>query len=145
MGALAGWTVYHADDDLTAEMALALEQHRPFTNAMRDHFFTIITKNILDLQSKHDKLVVTQAVYKNRHREYLLSQIPNMEMILVDADDVLILQRIKVRQVGVSAQNSAALRRDFEYPDTPTRVIVNDSDQAHIVQQLNKFYASGID
>jgi len=36
IGELANWHVYHADDDLTDEMRLALDEQRAFTNPMRD-------------------------------------------------------------------------------------------------------------
>lgn len=139
---LAGWHIYHADADITEEMALALKEHRPFTNAMRDHYIELISDNILALQEEHENLVVTQAVYKQKHRNYLMGRIPNMEMIWVDASDSAIQKRIAVRADGVSSASAAALRLDFELPPKETKMLKNDGDAANIVFQLNRFYSN---
>ena len=85
IGAHAGWHVYHADDDLTDEMRQALAEHRPFTGPMRDRFFAIVVERIRALQREHPRLVVTQAVYKRQHRDYLLAQKLPADRIYVGA------------------------------------------------------------
>lgn len=139
---LAGWHVYHADDDLTAEMKLALAERRPFTEPMRDRFFAIVIEKILALQKRHAKLVVTQAVYKQRHRDLLSTSIPNLELVCVTAADAVIWQRIKNRDEGITVESAAALRADFEIPASDCKVIVNDSDAASIVRQLNRYFGA---
>lgn len=138
----AGWHVYHADDDLTDEMRLALAEHRPFTGAMRDRFFALIVDKILQLQQQHPRLVITQAVYKQQHRDYLLARIPDMELLCVNAEDATILERINRRSDGISIASAAALRADFEEPAASCKIVVNDSDAAAIVRQLNEHYAA---
>jgi gluconate kinase len=138
---LADWHVYHADDDLTAEMQQALAQHQAFTEPMRDRFFEIIAEKIIQLQLTHKQLVITQAVYKQKHREFLQSKIPNMEMIMVDCDDQLILERIQHRSEGISRQSAAALRQDFELPKSDVKIVINSSDRQNIVRQLNDLFA----
>jgi gluconate kinase len=142
IGERAGWHVYHADDDLTDEMKLALAEHRPFTGPMRDRFFELVVDRILHLQQQHARLVVTQAVYKQQHREYLLAHIPGIELICVGADDATILHRINRRSDGITVASAAALRADFEAPDAGCRTIVNNSDAAAVVQQLNRHYGA---
>jgi len=140
IGQLAHWHVYHADDDLTDEMQLALDEQRAFTNSIRDRYFKLIGAKILALQSKHNKLIVTQGVYKQQHRDYLMTQVPNMEMIWVDAPATLIIERINRRHHGIKIQSAAALRADFDLPPQGVKTIINDNDALHIVQQLNQFY-----
>jgi gluconate kinase len=140
IGQRAGWHVYHADDDLTDEMKLALAEHRPFTGPMRDRFFALIVDKIRQLQQRHPHLVITQAVYKQQHRDYLLARIPAMELVCVSADDATILQRINRRSDGITIASAAALRADFEAPADGCRTIVNDSDAGAIVRQLNNHY-----
>jgi gluconate kinase len=142
IGRLAGWHMYHADDDLTAEMQQALAERRPFTESMRDEFFVIVLEKILALQQKHSKLVITQAVYKQRHRDYLLTHVPAMEMICVTANETNIFQRIKRRDYGITIESAAALRADFEAPPTDYKIIVNDGDAADIIRQLNRYYGA---
>ena len=142
IGRLAGWQVYDADDDLTEEMKLALAEHRPFTAPMRDRFFAIVVAKILQLQQKHAKLIVTQAAYKQRHRDYLLARIPNMELVCVTADDAVIIQRINKRSDGITIESAAALRADFEVPLPDCKIIVNDNGAADIIEQLSRFFGA---
>ncbi|MDH5183046.1 MAG: AAA family ATPase [Gammaproteobacteria bacterium] len=139
-----GWFVYHADEDITDEMRLALEQQRPFSDEMRDRYFSIIVEKILSLQNIHSRLLVTQAVYKQRHRDFLLSYIPNMEMIYVQADDAVIEKRLLARNGEANAKSAAALRNDFEPPSGKCKTLINNTDDSNIVRQLNRLYAGSV-
>lgn len=145
IGERAGWHVYHADDDLTDEMKLALAEHRPFTGPMRDRFFALIVDKIQDLQQQHARLVVTQAVYKQQHRDYLLAHLADIELICVAAEDATILHRINRRSDGITVASAAALRADFEAPARDCRIIVNDSDAVAVIRQLNRHYGAASD
>lgn len=142
IGARAGWHVYHADDDLTDEMKQALAERRPFTNPMRDRFFALIVQRVLQLQRQHAHLVVTQAVYKRQHRDYLLAHIPDMHLVCIAADDATIVQRINRRRDGIAIGSAAALRADFEEPAPDARIVDNTADAAHVVRQFNRYYSS---
>lgn len=142
IGELSGWHVYHADDDLTDEMILALKEQRPFTERMRDDYFPVVVERILALRNKYGHIVVTQGVYKQRHRDYLLQNIPGMEMLCVDASNQFILQRLGRRADGITNASAEALRQDFELPDKYTKVITNQEGTAEIIRQLNHFYSS---
>ncbi|HSB95142.1 MAG TPA: hypothetical protein VLC91_01760, partial [Spongiibacteraceae bacterium] len=99
---------------------------------------------ILQLQKQHPKLVVTQAVYKQHHRDYLLAHIPHMELICVTAADAVIFRRINKRSAGITIESAAALRADFEVPAPDCKVIINDHGAADIIEQLNRFYSANI-
>ena len=135
-----GWYVYHADEDITMEMRQALAQHRPFDDEMRDRYFSIIVDKIRALKNIHAHLLVTQAVYKQRHRDFLLSHIPDMELVYVQADDELIEHRLLARNGEVSAKSSSALRNDFEFPSAEIKKIVNDKDGQYILQQWDELF-----
>ena len=141
IGELADWHVYHADDDLTAEMILALKEQRPFTDEMRDAYFPVVVERILALKTIYNRIVVTQGVYKQHHRDYLLANIPDMEMLCVDASDQFIVKRLSRRAKGIASDSAAALRRDFELPDRDTKVITNQSGESEIIQQLNHYFS----
>ncbi len=140
IGEMADWYVYHADDDLTDDMLLALKEQRSFTEQMRDDFFPVVAERILALAKTKKRIVVTQGVYKQRHRDYLLAAIPEMEMLCVDASNQFIEQRLGHRSNGISNASAEALRRDFELPDNKTKVITNQHGAAEIIQQLNDCY-----
>ncbi len=141
---MAGWRVYHADDDLTDEMYLALAECRPFTPAMRDRYFAIVVEKIRELQVRGGKLVVTQGVYKRRHRALLLHSLADMEMICVSADDTVIAARLSARDelANVNVNAAAALRADFEGPVSGERCLFNNSGASQLVGQLNAYYAA---
>jgi len=141
IGALSGWHVYHADDDITDEMKLALTEKRPFTEAMRDRYFPIIVEKIKARQKKHSHIVVTQGAYKRKHRSYLLENISEIELICVETSDQLISQRVMQRGVGIENDSAVALRNDFEQAVAGTKIIVNDGDDTNIITQLNNFYS----
>jgi gluconokinase len=142
VGTLAGWYVYEADDDISDAMKLALAEHRPFTDEMRDEFFTRISLKINQLQKQYPQLAVSQAVYKQKHRDYLQCQMPTMEMICVTASDQCIFDRIKGRNRGISHASAQALRADFEAPPKNAITIANETSQREIISQLNAHYSA---
>ena len=133
--------VYHADEDITEEMILALKEQRPFTESMRDQYFPIIAEKIVSLCQEHNAIVVTQGVYKQRHREYLEAQLSDLEMIFVDAGDAHISERLSTRGDGITDESAAALRKDFELPPERIKVIVNEGGEEVIVAQLNDHFS----
>lgn len=132
-----GWHVYHADEDLTEEMKAALDEKKPFTNDMRDRYFSIIVEKILMMKKNHRSIVVTQGAYKNRHRSYLSSKIPDLELIHVQSEEALILERLSNRQGGISRASAAALRNDFEEPGGNVKVIINNGSKSELAKQLS--------
>jgi gluconate kinase len=108
---------------------------------MRDEFFSRISLKIIELQKQYPKLAVSQAVYKQKHRDYLQSQMPAMEMVCVTASDQCIFDRIKGRNRGISHASAKALRADFEMPPADALVVVNENSQLEIISQLNAYYS----
>jgi len=136
-----GWSVYHADDDITPAMRQALAASRPFTDAMRDEYFVLLADRIRarQAQSAPDQpLIVTQGAYKQRSRDYLQEQVPGLAMIWVDAPDALIEQRLGLRAGGITSQSAAALRQDFEFPPRGALKIVNDRAEDHALAQFER-------
>jgi gluconate kinase len=142
IGEQADWFVYHADDDITSDMKNALAHQRPFTDDMRDTFFALISERIIHLHKQHKKLIITQGAYKQKHRDYLLSKIPDMEMVWVDAPQELILPRLGHRKDGITPASAAALIRDFEAPSQDCKVLRNIGDADCIIDQLNRYYCA---
>lgn len=140
IGEQTDWFVYHADDDITSEMKQALANRQPFTESMRDTFFALMTERIKTLLKEHPKLIITQGAYKQKNRSALLKAIPDMEMVWVEAPQELILSRLGHRKDGISPESAAALVKDFEPPVEPYKVIHNNGDADHVIQQLNQYY-----
>lgn len=135
------WRVYHADEDLTDEMKQALAQSRPFTDSMRDRYVAILVDKIREMQAQHEHIVVTQGLYKQRHREWLQCNLESIELVCVSASEALLLQRIQERPNGILLESARALFADFEHPDGETKVIDNSSgDDDRLIEQLNRFF-----
>ena len=130
-----GWHVYEADQDITDAMRLALAEHRPFTNAMRDEYFTLLVEKIQALQAQYPKIIVTQACYKQRHRDYLLSHIDTCRLVHIHADETVILSRIKNRKHGISIESARALIDDFEFPVDRSQTINNNGSLKSLAEQ----------
>ena len=139
---LTGRPVYHADEDMTAEMRLAIAEKRSFTPEMRDRYFVIVAKRINELRRIHGNsgLVATQATYKAQHRAYLAAKVPEIDMVLVTADDENILERLRRRGDDVTSAYAAIIKNNFEPPPAGSKTIVNNEDEAEIIRQFENLY-----
>lgn len=134
-----GWSVYHADDDITPAMEQALATAQPFTDAMRDEYFVLLADRIRARQAQagpDQPLIVTQGAYKQRSREFLQKQVPGLALVWIDAPDALIVQRLRLRSAGITQESAAALQQDFECPSPDSLRIVNDGGEEHILAQF---------
>ena len=140
VSSLSGRFFYDADDDIPDAMRHALATQQPFTDAMRAEYFPRIVQKVQALQQQHGTLVVTQGVYKQRYRDVLLSQVPNMDLLCVTCSPAVLQQRLAARVQGISDASAAALMADFEMPTPSQPCIHNHSDDAEVVRQLNTLY-----
>ncbi len=140
MGRATGRPVYHADENLTDEMKDALAAARPFDDGMRDRYFAIVADEIL-LRRRRGPLIVTQGLYRRRHRRYLLSRVDDMDLICVRAPDDVILKRLVRRKNGISVESARAIAKDFDAPDGDDLIIDNDDDaEEGVLRQLVALY-----
>lgn len=140
IGRLWGYHVYHADEDLPAEMAEAVAKNELWTEEQVDGFYARIRRRILELLEIHPRLVVTQATYFQRHRDLLREAVPDIELLWVTADHEVNLGRIRERKDYVSVEYFEGTLSYFEKPPESTKKIVNDGDEAEIVRQLGEHY-----
>jgi gluconate kinase len=132
--------VHHADTDLTPRMREALSAQKHFTIEMLDEYFSIISDRIMALRKLYPRLVVTQATYRMRHREYLSARIPLMELVWIDADDATIMGRLVKRGDAVTPEYASQMRAYFEVPHAHMKSIRNVSDAKSVIGQLNELY-----
>jgi len=128
-----GWHVYEADNDLTPAMRKAITLKQLFTQEMRDEFFTIIGRNIITLQRSHKNLIVTQAAYKQRNRDYLTDSVPGIEFVWVNASDETIVERLRCRGNQITPEYATQMKLGFEPPAAGAKIIINDSDETRII------------
>jgi len=124
-----GFHSYEADDDLTPAMKEAIQNKTHFTDKMRDEFFELITVKIFELQKSHEKIVVSQGLYKNKHRKYLIQKIPNLELIWVKASNQVLVERIKAQgRSDITLEYAKSISANFEEPEIGmgVREVVNE-------------------
>lgn len=141
IGNKLGWHVYHADQDITKEMKECLKECRPFTDDIRQRYVDIIIPKIKELKLKHNHIVVTQGLYKNKHREIIAEEIQNLEFVWVYSNQETLMSRLTRRHQGVSIKTSIVLQSDFEPPHEGAKVIYNfTAGDEEIIRQLNRYY-----
>lgn len=134
-----GIPLYSADDDLTDEMKQALARSEPFNDGMRDRYFVIVADAIERRLQATPRLLVTQGLYRRRHRAWLRARLPNMDLICVTAPTQVILERLARRHDGISMASAAAIAKDFDAADAGDHVLVND-DEEGVLAQLVSWY-----
>ncbi len=141
LGACSGRHVYHADSDITPAMREAIAARQPFTGEMRDEFFEVIKCQIAALQSKYGPLIVTQATYKQRHRDFITQHIPGVQFVHIVATDAIILERLRNRGDWISPEYASQMRANFEQPPASYPVLTNNGTSSEILSQVNKLSA----
>ena len=166
----AGYYWYEGDQDLTVAMRDYVGRGLPFTEEMRDEFFEQLFQKIIDLQKQHERLVVTQAAYKRRHREQLQT-ISNLQCLWVDCSPAVIIKRLsrlrsdRLENISLSKQNSNLARccsvdqehnvdalcrvtveyarsiwQNFEPPSPSCPKIINNSGDEELIEQILTLY-----
>lgn len=135
-----GFVAYEGDQDLTAEMKLAIAEHRPFTPAMRSRFAAVLAERVSAVWSElvdTPGLVVSQGLFKEQQRLELQQRFPHARWVWVRASDVTLRARLAKRvEHAASASYAELVNAGFEPPQLAHDVLENDLDRASVVRQL---------
>ena len=131
---------YDADDDLTPAMKTAIQQQQIYTTEMRDEYFAQVVANIKQLQHTHSRLIVAQALAKNRHRNFIQAHFPQATFLWIQADPILMENRLRTRDsdIVVSVEYARKIQHIFETPDLPHQIIHNNAGPESILQQFHQ-------
>lgn len=140
LGRLCGYHVYHADEDLPADMQRAVQNNELWTEEQVDGFHSIIRRRTQELLQTHPKVVVTQATYFQKYRDLMRGAVPDIELLWVVADHEVNVRRIRERKDYVSVEYFEGTLHWFETPPEGTKRIVNNSDDFEIIRQLVAYY-----
>lgn len=132
-----GYYLYEGDEDITPAMRTAIACKTEFTDSMRDEFFEIMTKKILDLQKQHAHLVIAQGLYRNRHRKYLIKHIPGLQLVWVVASNPVINERIMKREgIAIAPDYAKSIQKNFEEPEMDVIRLHNEGSLSSIEKEL---------
>jgi gluconokinase len=123
-------------------MRAAITEGRPFTDVMRDEFFTIVNDRIKKLKEAYPKVLVMQAAYKERHRAFVASEHPGLALVWVDAPDELITQRLQARGDTVSEQYATKIRANFQPPSEGPRLVNDVADPEQVLARFVELFSA---
>jgi gluconate kinase len=142
ISARLGYHCYDLDADCTPAMRSAITEGRPFTDVMRDEFFTIVNDRIKKLKETYPKVLVMQAAYKERHRAFVASEHPGLALVWVDAPDELITQRLQARGDTVSEQYATKIRANFQPPSEGPRLVNDVADPEQVLGRFVELFSA---
>lgn len=132
-----GFNFYDADQDLTPAMTAAIANHRQFSEQMRDEYFEVVISRIAQLKEDHEKLVVAQALFKNRNRAQISTHFPQIRFVWVQADKEVVAHRLRERQGHPADQSYGEMvNKLFEIPNIPCDVLVNNEGKVKVSEQI---------
>jgi gluconokinase len=133
-----GFEFFDADSILPQEMLDCIAQKKMFTQAMRDKFTRDIKEKITELQSTDasEKLVVTQALYKEKNRLEIQNAFPDAHFIHVQADVETIQTRLLKSHREVDPNYAKKISVNFESPQLTHITLINNTNEADVVNQL---------
>lgn len=136
-----GLSFYDGDAYLTEELRVAVRNHQPFTEPMRDRYYSHLIAVIGDLRLHNNPLAVGQATFKERHRRQILDAYPDTNFILVEAAEPVRMARLKRRQDAVTEDYARRIESFFEPPTHPHYVISNNRGRRNVEAQLDELLA----
>lgn len=133
---------YEGDDDLTPKMVEAIQRKETFTQEMRDEFYGLMSEKIKSLCLKHETLVVSQALYRQKNRDELKEAFPELVFVWVRSGESITRERLLARGNWVDPEFAKKKSVNFEEPDEDCLVLENDDIGFHgILDQFNKLFA----
>lgn len=132
-----GFYFYDADELLPEEAKELLINKKHFTEEIRNQ----ITKNLIQktnmLKEMHPKLVIAQALYKEKNRKEFLLEVPLARLIYVFASLSTTITRIKNRNNSITPEYAIQMDVGFEEPIHPQYTIYNNASSSHLIEQLS--------
>jgi len=137
-----GMHFYDADTDLTPAMQDAIRDQRVIPDAARDAFFQRLVERIEELRKREENLVVSQAIYKEKHREQILRSFPDAQFVWVRAPLDVIAQRLARRTDNPATLAYAEkILSIFEPPRIRHFALDNAGGREDVKQQIEQILA----
>lgn len=134
-----GYYYWDADSEILAIMKQQILQKQVFTQDMRDEFTNNIIYKISELKKNHQNIVISQALYKIKNRDQIALRFPDAKFIQIISSAENIGNRILQRNDWVDQEYAAKINAHFENQQESCAVIVNNSDAASVILQLQNF------
>lgn len=136
------YTFHDGDLDLPETMRAAVREGRPFTDEMRDAYYTAIVERIGELRTENTRLAFGQATFKERHRQQIAAAYPDVIFVLIEATEELRMERLARGNNPVTIDYARRIASFFEPPQHAHYTIYNNFDTAFVISQLELMMAS---
>jgi gluconokinase len=137
-----GLFFYDADDDLLPEMRDAIRRQAVIPDHLRDKFFENLVVRIRELREQESRLVVSQAIYKEKHRELILRNFPDAQFVWVKASPEVIADRLSRRTDNPATLDYAQkILAIFEPPKIKHFVLDNGDGREEVRRQIEHILA----
>ncbi len=135
-----GYHFRDGDDDLPPAMRAAIERQEIVTDRMRLQHASNIVERVQLLGQIYPKVALAAGLFKEKHRQYIADHMPDARFIWVTASPAVINARLSRRHNHLADLTYAAkIHAQFEPPQLPHMVIVNDMDgTTAIIRQLDR-------
>jgi gluconate kinase len=127
---------WDADEILTPEMLASIKEKKPFTQEMRNHFIDKVIHTVSLLKTKHENIVVAQALYREQNRRQILKAHPEAKLVWIRASSRNITSRLKQRDNEIDEVYANKIMSLFEKPEVVHGIIDNDTDRGYVIKQL---------
>jgi gluconate kinase len=133
-----GYSIHDGDENLPADMKLALQKKIVITADMRKQFLENIIASTKKLFMNHQKLVIHQTFLKEFMRVQFLEHFQNAQLILVECDDAIRERRyMKRKYFNLGLPYLRHMTKLFEAPHIPhARIYNNKEGPLEIERQL---------
>lgn len=133
-----GFYFYDGDRSIPKSFWLALKNHEPISDIMREAFFIRLIRNVSRYQKKHQNIAVAQTFLKEKYRKLFLCSFPDAIFILITAETLIREKRLLTRKKPIMSlsywQKMASL---FEPPKIAHSKLVNNrKGEEEILHQL---------
>jgi len=134
-----GFTYWDADAMLTPAMQSAIDQNQEFTQDMRDEFTTEVIAQIKKLHNENSNLIVSQALYKEKNRQEILTAFPKAKLIWIKTSPEKIAEHLQMRNSKVTKDYAQLISKHFEEPPA-TYGIIKNTTYNEIISQWDKLF-----
>ncbi|ODN43835.1 guanylate kinase [Piscirickettsia litoralis] len=131
---------YDADIHLTDEMRQCIQNKQPFTQPMRDHFFTEVISHTQHYLNQYPHVVMAQAISQKKNREQLHNAFPDAHFVHITTSRRLQLKRLAVRGDWVTPDWVDKLLAVQEPANKEHDQVENSQDQISLEQQFTRLF-----
>lgn len=131
---------WDADEVITEAMKQCIHEKRSFTQEIRDEYFKIVIERIQLLYIQHKNIIVSQAFYKNKNREKILSEFPDCIFIQITSNFPILLDRLRKRNNSINAEYAKVISAHYEPPTHPYFIITNNvqNNPTLLINQISR-------